>query len=67
MVVKVEASEERVNLIGLVNLSTEMDTLPATALPNMFSLLMNLRHDSIKHRAGRRWLETAANNWRLNV
>jgi len=43
-----------VNLIGLVNLSTEMDTLPATALPNMFSLLMNLRHDSIKHRAGRR-------------
>ena len=37
MVVKVEASEERVNLIGLVNLSTEMDTLPATALPNMFS------------------------------
>ena len=47
MVVKVEASEKRVNLIGLVNLSTEMDTLPATALPNMLSRDSLLRSERV--------------------
>jgi len=47
MVVKVEASEERVHLIGLVNLSTEMDILPATALPNMFSRDSFLRSERV--------------------
>ena len=47
MVVKVEASEKRVNFVGLLNLSTEMDTLPATALPNMLSRDSFLRSERV--------------------
>ena len=58
MVVKVEASEKRVNFVGLLNLSTEMDTLPATALPNMLSRDSFLRSERVDQPRSSKSLDT---------
>jgi len=45
--VKVEPSEERVTLVGCLSLSTEIATLPHTALPNRFKRASFLQSERV--------------------